>query len=207
MNIRLYTILSFVIFAVVTAVPQEANHIALEHEENVLKNELVDTNNEKDTIVRTLEELSEETTVLDIVENREFDEKIQDDLLQLDNSSTPSTLKYVGKYIQGLCVDLLENETLCEQLVGLLKEENYLRLTWELTHRLFFERPFGVVMFLVWTALLCFLNFSILFLCAFLKPLRSFLLTKIVSDLRRRYYFTNESSEMRIIDNNQTAKK
>lgn len=101
-----------------------------------------------------------------------------------------------------LCEEFLENEKVCAHMHELLKNEQYLKLTWELTSRVFFERPFGVVLFVVWTLILCVLNFVILFACTLLKPLRSLFLTKIVSDLRRRYYFTNDSSELRVVDNN-----
>lgn len=107
-----------------------------------------------------------------------------------------------SNHVLQLCQDILQNNETCDRLYSLFKDEKYYILTWEVTRRLFFERPFGLVLFLVWTGLLSVLNFGILFLCAFLKPLRSVLLTKIVSDLRRRYYFTNDSSEMRIIDQN-----
>ena len=99
-----------------------------------------------------------------------------------------------------LCMDFMHNNETCEHLYNLGKNERYFTLTWEITYRLFLVRPFGIFVFIIWTIILCILNFFILFLCTLLKPLRSFLLTKIVSDLRRRYYFTSDSSEMRIID-------
>lgn len=101
-----------------------------------------------------------------------------------------------------LCLDFLQNNETCVRLYEMCRNENYLKLTWEITNRVFFQRPFGVVLFLLWTIMLCVLNFVILFACTLLKPLRSFFLTKIISDLRRRYYFTNDSSELRIVDNN-----
>lgn len=100
-----------------------------------------------------------------------------------------------------LCLELLHDPESCQHLYELCHDEEYLRLTWEITYRIFFERPFGIVLFVLWTIMLCVLNFVILFLCTLLKPLRSVLLTKIVSDLRRRYYFTNDS-ELRVVDNN-----
>lgn len=99
-----------------------------------------------------------------------------------------------------LCMDFMHNNDTCAHLYNLGKNEQYFSLTWEITYRMFLIRPFGVFVFIIWTIILCVLNFFILFLCTLLKPLRSFLLTKIVSDLRRRYYFTSDSSEMRIID-------
>lgn len=108
-----------------------------------------------------------------------------------------------------LCMDFLQNANTCEYLYQLSNDERYLKLTWEITYRIFFERPFGIVLFIVWTIILSILNFLILFLCTLLRPLRSFLLTKIVSDLRRRYYFTNDSSELHVVDshNNNKNKK
>lgn len=105
-----------------------------------------------------------------------------------------------------LCMDFLHDNETCHHLYSLCNNEQYLRLTWEVTYRVFFERPFGIVLFVVWTVLLCILNFVILFLCTLLKPLRSILLTKIVSDLRRRYYFTNDASELRVVDSNNIKK-
>lgn len=105
-----------------------------------------------------------------------------------------------------LCMDFLHDNETCHHLYSLCNNEQYLRLTWEVTYRVFFERPFGIVLFVVWTVMLCILNFVILFLCTLLKPLRSILLTKIVSDLRRRYYFTNDASELRVVDSNNIKK-
>ncbi len=105
-----------------------------------------------------------------------------------------------------LCMDFLHDNETCYHLYSLCHNEQYLRLTWEVTYRVFFERPFGIVLFVVWTVMLCILNFIILFLCTLLKPLRSILLTKIVSDLRRRYYFTNDASELRVVDSNNIKK-
>lgn len=105
-----------------------------------------------------------------------------------------------------LCMDFLHDNETCYHLYSLCHNEQYLRLTWEVTYRVFFERPFGIVLFVVWTVILCILNFIILFLCTLLKPLRSILLTKIVSDLRRRYYFTNDASELRVVDSNNIKK-
>ncbi|ACD03496.1 hypothetical protein MdSGHV037 [Musca domestica salivary gland hypertrophy virus] len=105
-----------------------------------------------------------------------------------------------------LCMDFLHDNETCHHLYSLCNNEQYLRLTWEVTYRVFFERPFGIVLFVVWTVILCILNFVILFLCTLLKPLRSILLTKIVSDLRRRYYFTNDASELRVVDSNNIKK-
>lgn len=100
-----------------------------------------------------------------------------------------------------LCEDLMKNNETCHQFYTLLKDEQYLTLTFELTHRILFQTSFGIVLLVLWSVILSVLNFIILFLCTLLKPLRSFLLTKIISDLRRRYYFTSDSTEMRIIDN------
>lgn len=115
-----------------------------------------------------------------------------------DDKEQPSLVK--------LCMDFLHDNETCYHLYSLCHNEQYLRLTWEMTYRVFFERPFGIVLFVVWTVILCILNFIILFLCTLLKPLRSILLTKIVSDLRRRYYFTNDASELRVVDSNNIKK-
>ena len=106
-----------------------------------------------------------------------------------------------------LCMDFLQNANTCEYLYQLSKDERYLKLTWEITYRIFFERPFGIVLFVVWTIILSILNFLILFLCTLFRPLRSFLLTKIISDLRRRYYFTNDSSELHVVDSHNNKNK
>lgn len=100
-----------------------------------------------------------------------------------------------------LCQDFLRDNSTCAYLYDLCRDEKYIRLTWEVTSKVFFERPYGIVMFLFWTVFLSLLNMVILFLCTLLRPLRSLLLNKIVSDLRRRYYFTNDSSELRVVDN------
>lgn len=100
-----------------------------------------------------------------------------------------------------LCQDFLRDNSTCGYLYDLCRDEKYIRLTWEVTSKIFFERPYGIVMFLFWTVFLSLLNMVILFLCTLLRPLRSLLLNKIVSDLRRRYYFTNDSSELRVVDN------
>lgn len=102
-----------------------------------------------------------------------------------------------------LCTDIFHNNETCFNLYDLMKNEKYLQLTWEITCKMFFERPFGVVIFIFWTVFLSLWNLLILFLCTLLKPLRAILLNKIISDLRRRYYFTNDSSELRVIDNNK----
>lgn len=133
---------------------------------------------------------------------------------ELENMDENKLLQFLGKVARNLSSSALENETVlmklcmdfmhnnetCAHLYRLGKDEQYFTLTWEITYRMFLFRPYGVFVFIIWTVILCVLNFIILFLCTFLKPLRSFLLTKIVSDLRRRYYFTSDSSEMRIID-------
>lgn len=117
---------------------------------------------------------------------------------------TPSmnhTNPQVDSIVIKLCLDLLNDTTICKNLHQMFLDEKYLQLTWEITVKLFFERPFGVVLFICWTLIMCIINLGILLLCTLLKPLRSLLLVKIVSDLRRRYYFTNDSSELHIIEN------
>lgn len=104
--------------------------------------------------------------------------------------------------IMKLCMDVLRDNATCTKIYNLCINENYFQLTWELTYRMFFERPFGIVIFILWTIILCILNFVILFVCTLLRPLRRILLVKIVSDLRRRYYFANDAAEMKIIDEN-----
>lgn len=124
---------------------------------------------------------------------------------QLNESSVKDDDKEQPSLVK-LCMDFLHDNETCYHLYSLCHNEQYLRLTWEVTYRVFFERPFGIVLFVVWTVILCILNFVILFLCTLLKPLRSILLTKIVSDLRRRYYFTNDASELRVVDSNNIKK-
>lgn len=125
---------------------------------------------------------------------------------QLNESSAKDNDVKEQPSLVKLCMDFLHDNETCHHLYSLCNNEQYLRLTWEVTYRVFFERPFGIVLFVVWTVMLCILNFVILFLCTLLKPLRSILLTKIVSDLRRRYYFTNDASELRVVDSNNIKK-
>lgn len=111
-----------------------------------------------------------------------------------------ATVARISNVLIDLCLEFLHQNETCNKIYEMTKNEDYFQLTWEVTYRIFFEKRMGFIMFLVWTLFLCVLNFLILYLCTLLKPLRSFLLTKIVSDLRRRYY-VSESSEMKIVNN------
>lgn len=131
------------------------------------------------------------TTVSDQTDRSNDDQKI----FAKFSSAIPqprSTLKY-------LCQDILENNETCHHLIDLLYNEEYFSLTWELTSKIILQKPFGIMWFIFWTISLCILNLVILLLCTMLAPIRGILLSRIVSDLRRRYYFTNDS-ELRVID-------
>lgn len=124
-------------------------------------------------------------------------------LLQQQDLEVAPVEQHETAVLMKLCMDILNNNETCHNLYQIFKEERYVKLSWDITCKIFFERPFGIVIFVFWTVFLSVLNMVILFLCTLLKPLRSVLLNKIVSDLRRRYYFTSDSSELRVIDNNK----
>lgn len=129
-------------------------------------------------------------------------------VIETTTNSDDDVLKNVThSIVQKLCLDLMENQESCNELYQMIKDERYLRLTWDITVKLFFQRPFGLVIFVSWTIIMFVFNIVILFLCTLLRPLRSVLLTRIVSDLRRRYYFTNDSSELHIVDSNAPKHK
>lgn len=123
------------------------------------------------------------------------------DTTENTNSSSSSTNDSInGTIVKDLCMDIIHNNETCVYLEELCRDESYLKLAWEITYHMILKRPLGIFVFIIWTIIMGILNFLILFLCTLLKPLRSVLLTRIVSDLRRRYYFTNDA-EMRILDN------
>lgn len=115
-----------------------------------------------------------------------------------NNNNTNSTFPTI---LMEICLSLLEDPQTCTQLYEMFKNENYLRLMWELTNRAFFHWPFAIFI-IAWFVGLIVLNFVTLFILALTRPLRAMFLTKLVSDLRRRYYFTNDSTELRVVDNN-----
>lgn len=141
-------------------------------------------------------------------DDNDNDDDDDDDAVYQQNSAQQECRDVKNEtMIVKLCMDFLQNANTCEYLYQLSNDERYLKLTWEITYRIFFEHSFGIVLFVIWTIILSILNFLILFLCTLLRPLRAFLLTKIVSDLRRRYYFTNDSSELHVVDSHNNKNK
>lgn len=164
---------------------EEMKYVTTNYEDNNILP--YDANNETqftETIIHILDRIYNERS--ELKDNSSFLKNLLD-----DSNST----------LNRLCVDILSSNEVCSKLYNLFNEENYLMVTWGIfTH--FISTPTGIILFTIWTLSSCCLNLFLMFICLILKPLRLFVLTKIISDLRRRYYFAKDSTELQLDFNN-----